>query len=46
MVNNIKEDKIQLGENKVKEIKLKVYLKKIYICDLLMQRYVCKSIIN
>lgn len=31
MVNNIKEDKIQLGEYKVKEIKLKVYLKKIYM---------------
>lgn len=28
MVNNIKEDKTQSGEHKVKETKLKVYLKK------------------
>lgn len=45
MVNTIKEDKTQSGENKVKETKLKDYFKN-NTRDLSMQRFVCKSITN
>lgn len=43
MVNNIKEDKTQSGEHKVKETKLKVYLKKPHMrsvnAEICMQEY-------
>lgn len=46
MVNTIKEDKTESGENKAKETKLKDYLQKNSTRNLSMQRFVCKSITN